>query len=65
MSLLGKEFDIKGYSIRPFYLVLGLLSLSVLFVLLGLLYVTLYVKSSLIEYIKYIRKERNRYLKNR
>jgi len=61
MSLLGIEFDIRGYYIKPFYLVLGLLSLSVLFVLLGLLYITLYVKSSLIEYIKYIRKERDRY----
>lgn len=65
MSCLGKEFDIKGYSIRPFYLVLGLLSLSILLVCLGVVYSYYYIKLSLIEWIKQVKKERNKWYKNK
>ena len=61
MSCLGKEFDVKGYCIRPFYLILGLFCLSILLVSLGVLYFYYYIKSSLMEYIKEVRKERKRY----
>jgi hypothetical protein len=61
MSLLGSEFDIKGYSIKPFYLVLGLLCLSALFICLGLVYSYYYIKYTLVEYIKDIKIERNRW----
>jgi len=62
MSCLGKEFDIKGYSIRPFYLILGLLSLSVLLICLGLVYSYYYIKSYLVEYINEVKKERKMWL---
>jgi len=62
MSCLGKEFDIKGYSIRPFYLILGLLSLSALLVCLGIIYSYYYIKFTLVEYIKDIKRDRNRWL---
>jgi len=61
MSLLGSEFDIKGYSIKPFYLILGLLSLSALLVCLGIVYSYYYIKYTLVEYINNINKERNRW----
>ena len=61
MSLLGSEFDIKGYSIKPFYLILGLLSLSALLVCLGIVYSYYYIKYTLIEYINEAKKDRLRY----
>ena len=61
MSLLGSEFDIKGYSIKPFYLILGLLSLSALLVCLGIIYSYYYIKYTLVEYINEAKKDRLRY----
>ena len=48
MSLLGIEFDVKGWIFKPFYLLLGLLSLCFLIVLLGLSYGMVYVKNTLV-----------------
>jgi len=62
MSLLGSEFDIKGFSIRPFYLILGLLSLSTLLICLGLVYVFLVFKNTLGNVINELRADRDKWL---
>jgi hypothetical protein len=61
MSLLGIEFDIKGYIFKPFYLLLGILYFIALVSLLGGLYIVLLSKSTLEKVIKDIEKERNKY----
>ena len=61
MSLLGIEFDIKGYMFRPFYLLLGVLYFLLLLSLLGTLYVMLYIRNTLEIVVKDIEKERNKY----
>ena len=61
MSLLGIEFDIKGYIFKPFYLLLGILYFIALVSLLGGLYIVLLCKSTLEKVIKDIEKERNKY----
>ena len=65
MSLLGSEFDIKGFSIKPFYLILGLLSLSVLLVCLGIVYSYYYIKYTLVDYINEVKRDRKRYFNNK
>jgi hypothetical protein len=61
MSLLGIEFDIRGYIFKPFYLLLGILYFILLMSLLGALYIVLLSKSTLEKAIKDIEKERNKY----
>jgi hypothetical protein len=61
MSLLGIEFDIKGYMFRPFYLLLGVLYFLLLLSLLGTLYIVLFLRTTLENVIKDIEKERNKY----
>jgi len=61
MSLLGIVFDVKGYIVKPFYLLLGLLYFIALLSLLGALYLILLSKSTLENVIKDIEKERNKY----
>ena len=61
MSLLGIEFDIKGYIFKPFYLLLGLLYFIALVSLLGALYLILLSKSTLEKVVKDIENERNKY----
>jgi hypothetical protein len=57
MSLLGIDFDIRGYIVKPFYLCLGAFYFIVLLSLLGALYITLYMRNTLEEALK----ERNMY----
>ena len=47
MSLLGIHFDIQGYIFKPFYLLLGALYFVILLVLLGTLYIVLYIRNTL------------------
>jgi len=61
MSLLGIEFDIKGYIFKPFYLLLGILYFMLLLTLLGALYTILFLRTTLEKVIKDIEKERNKY----
>lgn len=61
MSLLGIEFDIKGYIFKPFYLLLGILYFILLISLLGALYIVLYLRTTLEKVIKDIENERNKY----
>ena len=61
MSLLGIEFDIKGYIFKPFYLLLGLLYFLTLLSLLGALYSLLFIKNTLEKILKDIEKERKKY----
>jgi hypothetical protein len=61
MSLLGIEFDIKGYIFKPFYLLLGILYFIALVSLLGALYLVLLSKSTLEKVVKDIENERNKY----
>jgi hypothetical protein len=61
MSLLGIDFDIKGWIFRPFYLLLGMLYFLLLLSLLGLLYIVLFLRTTLEKVIKDIEKERKRY----
>jgi len=48
LSLLGTEMALGGHIIKPFYLLLGLLSFSLLVVALGLAYSILYIKNTLV-----------------
>jgi hypothetical protein len=61
MSLLGIEFDIRGYVFRPFYLLLGILYFLLLLSLLGTLYIVLFIRTTLEKVIKDIENERKRY----
>jgi len=61
MSLLGMEFDIKGYVFKPFYLVLGVLYFTILLSLLGCLYMVLFIRNTLEIVLKDIEKNRNKY----
>ena len=56
MSLLGIEFDIKGYVFKPFYLLLGALYFILLLSLLGALYVVLYLRNTLEKLLNNIEK---------
>ena len=61
MSLLGMEFDIKGYIYKPFYIILGVLFFLGLLAFLGIVYSYYYIKYTLIEYINEAKKDRLRY----
>jgi hypothetical protein len=61
MSLLGMEFDVKGYIFKPFYLVLGMLYFAILLALLGCLYMILFIRNTLEIVLKDIEKNRNKY----
>jgi len=57
MSLLGIYFDIKGYVFKPFYLILGVLYFTLLLLLLGTLYIILYIRNTLEKVLKQIEKK--------
>lgn len=61
LSLLGSEMNLKGYVFRPFYLFFGLLCVSSLLIFLGLVYVFLYIKNTLLKYIKELTADRDKY----
>jgi hypothetical protein len=61
MSLLGMEFDIKGHIYKPFYIILGVLFFLGLLVFLGIVYSYIYIKYTLVDYIKELKEERNRW----
>jgi len=61
MSLLGIEFDVKGYIFKPFYLVLGMLYFTILLALLGCLYMVLFIRNTLEITLNNIEKNRNKY----
>jgi hypothetical protein len=48
LSLLGTEMALGGHIIKPFYLLLGLLSFSFLALALGSAYFILYIKNTLV-----------------
>lgn len=56
MSLLGIEFDVKGYVFKPFYLLLGVLYFIVLLSLLASLYAVLYIRNTLEKLLNNIEK---------
>jgi hypothetical protein len=61
MSLLGMEFDIKGHIYKPFYIILGALLFLGLLGFLSVVYSYYYIKFTLVEYIKELKEERNRW----
>jgi hypothetical protein len=61
MSLLGMEFDIKGHIYKPFYIILGVLFFLGLLAFLSVIYSYYYIKYTLVEYIKELKEERNRW----
>jgi len=61
MSLLGMEFDIKGHIYKPFYIILGVLFFLGLLGFLSVVYSYYYIKYTLVEYIKELKEERNRW----
>jgi len=65
MSLLGMEFDIKGHICKPFYIILGVLFFLGLLTFLGIVYSYYYIKYTLVDYIKEVKKDRNRYFNNK
>ena len=61
MSLLGSEMNFKGYIFKPFYLILGVLYFVTLLMLLGSLYVILYIRNTLEIVLKDLEKNRKKY----
>ena len=61
MSLLGIDFDIKGYIFKPFYLLLGVLYFIVLLSLLVTLYIILHIRNTLEITLNNIEKNRKEY----
>jgi len=61
MSLLGSEMNFKGYIFKPFYLILGVLYFTILLLLLGCLYIVLFLRNTLEITLKQIEKNRNKY----
>jgi hypothetical protein len=61
MSLLGMEFDIKGHIYKPFYIILGVLFFLGLLSFLSVVYSYYYIRFTLVEYIKELKEERNRW----
>jgi hypothetical protein len=47
LSLLGSDIHFKGYIFKPFYLLLGALYFVILLVLLGTLYIVLFLRNTL------------------
>jgi hypothetical protein len=65
LSLLGIEMALGSHIIKPFYLILGVLSFIGLFSLLMILYGYLLVKKVLQDTINNIKTERKRYSNKR
>jgi len=62
LSLLGSEMNFKGYVFRPLYLVFGFLCVSMLLIFLGLVYVILYTKNTLLNCFKELIADRDKWL---
>jgi len=60
MSLLGSEMNFKGYIFKPFYLILGALYFVILLMLLGSLYIILYLRNTLEIILKHIDNNRKK-----
>ena len=60
MSLLGSEMNFKGYIFKPFYLILGVLYFVILLMLLGSLYIILYIRNTLEIILKQIDNNRKK-----
>ena len=60
MSLLGSQINFKGYIFKPFYLILGVLYFVTLLLLLGSLYILLYLRNTLEITLKQIDKNRKK-----
>jgi hypothetical protein len=60
LSLLGNQMNFKGYIFKPFYLILGVLYFVILLLLLGSLYVILYLRNTLEILLKDIDKNRKK-----
>jgi len=61
MSLLGSQMNFKGHIFKPFYLILGALYFIILLLLLGCLYIVLFLRNTLEIALKGIEKNRNKY----
>jgi hypothetical protein len=61
LSLLGSQMNFKGHIFKPFYLILGVLYFIILLLLLGSLYIILYIRNTLEITLKQIDKNRNKY----
>ena len=64
-SLLGVEISIGNYEFKPILLCLSLLSFILLAIPLVLAYCYIYVKSTLVDAISNIKKERKLYYKDK
>jgi hypothetical protein len=64
-SLLGIEMSLNGYEFKPILLILGVLVFIGLVVPLVLGYSVLYMKYTLVDYIKEVKKDRKRYFNNK
>jgi hypothetical protein len=60
LSLLGSQMNFKGYIFKPFYLILGVLYFVILLLLLGSLYIMLYLRNTLEIVLKDIDKNRKK-----
>jgi hypothetical protein len=60
LSLLGSQMNLKGYIFKPFYLILGVLYFVTLLLLLGSLYILLYLRNTLEITLKQIDKNRKK-----
>jgi hypothetical protein len=60
LSLLGSQMNFKGYIFKPFYLILGVLYFVTLLLLLGSLYILLYLRNTLEITLKQIDKNRKK-----
>jgi hypothetical protein len=64
-SLLGIEISIGNYEFKPILLCCSVLSFILLVIPLVLVYCCIYLKSTLVEGISYIKKERKLYYKDK
>jgi hypothetical protein len=60
LSLLGSQMNFKGHIFKPFYLILGVLYFVTLLLLLGSLYILLYLRNTLEITLKQIDKNRKK-----
>jgi len=61
LSLLGSQMNFKGHIFKPFYLILGVLCFTILLLLLGCLYIVLFLRNTLEITLKQIDKNRKKY----
>lgn len=64
-SLLGIEMSIGNYEFKPILFCLGILSFILLVIPLVLVYCYIYLKSTLVDAISDIKKERKLYYKDK